>query len=1293
MAEDARILRVIEDWCDRRDRGELVSEDELIQSHPEIADELRAHLVALDALDGLEAAQAGLPDGTPREIGDYKIVREVGRGGMGVVYEAVQQSLGRRVALKVLSLTITGSPQAVKRFQRESKAAAKLHHTNIVPIYGAGQHAGHWYYAMELVEGRALDEIVKELRASRRTPTESKLARSAREMSASEAWSAATSGQQGYFVRVAEMFAGVADALHAAHTAKVLHRDVKPSNLMLDGDGTLKLVDFGLAHVDGADASMTATGDLLGTPAYMSPEQAMAKRVRLDARTDVYSLGATLYEVLTLRPPFRATDLPGLCAQILSKDPVAPRRLVPKLPKDLETIVMKAMEKDRDKRYANAGDFARDLRRFADGGTVQARRVNIAGRAWRKVKRRPVRSSLVTALLLAITVAVAFGVRAARDAERARQLEYDRLLLAGEGSVARSASFAAVPLSALPVASRAADHFTRAIALVPERPEAYALRALSSGRSQKERLEDVDRARRNGLDATTARLLVLSLRPWEPKKETSESTEPPTAPQGDLQLYLVARIAGRQRDLERALRYLDELLGKRTPSRLIASLGHRHRAALHFSAHRFSAALEDYLALRRLGDGTPLLLFSLARTWTQLGQKTKAADCLDEASAWASRQPTARGWNWLCELTGGARRTDWLRRFVKEGLAAHPNDALLHCWLSQAKVLPPIDYEAALKAAARALELRPDMAEAHYRRTWALCRSSRYEEARESCAQFKKFAPNDPRADGLMGLILTYQGKHEESVKAFKRALEASGEPPHLGILQNYGLPLQKLGRFEEALAAADRLVAHAPNWVIGHMRRGDSLSDLKRHAESVAAYELALKLDPDGASEFRANLFTALAQSLWNVGRHKEALTAADRAIELNPELGLAYYRRGWSRIALDPRDQASAERALADFDRALALGNPGNGRAQALLILSRPAEALASLRTEADLAKLRSQSLLGEALRLTGDYPGSIDAYTRAIELDSAKAYGGNFFICRSIGLGRLGRYAEALEDIDRAEHFRKDHFTYSNRGIYLHKLKRHEEALDVWAGWAAIAPKDVRPYHYSWEVLADLGRHAESLDAARKALAIDPTYVAARIQTMRGLLTLDRISEAVVAARDLESKLAASVWVRRTKDLEEDGQLDDAMRLQERGLEEFPGSHTMHGHVAWSLIVDDYWGTDLTARAKRAVKVAGVATRVDPECAGCKNTLGVALYYSGAWQESLEMLERAAEHQQADKNIAVDFYFIAMAKHRLGHEDSRAWFDKAVAWNEEHKPEDEELKRFRAEAAELLGVTLNK
>src|SRR5262245_21831327 len=303
-----------------------------------------------------------------QRLGDFEIVRVVGRGGMGIVYEAIQTSLKRRVALKVLGTSLGLTPKAVERFQREATAAAKLHHTNIVPVYSTGDERGIHFYSMELIDGIGLDAVIRQIREpDKAASTPACLA----ELITTGAYtpadplteyaradsSVSTSANQ--FDRIAAMIADVADALHHAHHNGVTHRDIKPSNLLLSTDGRLSITDFGLARML-EQPGMTMTGEFVGTPAYMSPEQITAGRVPVDARTDIYSLGATLYEVLTLRPPFVADGRDRLLAMVIHKEPAPLRSVNPSVPRDLETICLKCLEKDPDRRYANAQELADD---------------------------------------------------------------------------------------------------------------------------------------------------------------------------------------------------------------------------------------------------------------------------------------------------------------------------------------------------------------------------------------------------------------------------------------------------------------------------------------------------------------------------------------------------------------------------------------------------------------------------------------------------------------------------------------------------------------------------------------------------------------------------------------------------------------------------------------------------------------------------------------------------------------------------------------------------------------------
>src|SRR6516165_142403 len=386
-----------------------------------------------------------------QRLGDFEIVREVGRGGMGVVYEARQVSLNRKVALKVLSSGLGLSPKAVPRFRREAEAAAKLHHTNIVPVYATGEENGTHFYAMELIDGPSLDAVIRDLASRERqrpetaTPVTDAPGSSghldatgpyvecSRQSSHGTAalTSSSLSSDGHYFDTVAKMIADVADALEYAHQQGVIHRDIKPSNLLLSPDGRLSINDFGLARML-EEPGMTMTGEFVGTPAYMSPEQITAGRVPIDHRTDIYSLGATLYELLTLQPPFAGRGRDQLLAQVLHKEPKAPRRINRKAPVDLETICLKAMDKDPDRRYQTAGELGADLRRYVNRYAIAARRAGPIERLWKWVKRHPGIAAALALVVVAVGAAGYFGYQAhvAEQTRLADQKRHDEELAA-----------------------------------------------------------------------------------------------------------------------------------------------------------------------------------------------------------------------------------------------------------------------------------------------------------------------------------------------------------------------------------------------------------------------------------------------------------------------------------------------------------------------------------------------------------------------------------------------------------------------------------------------------------------------------------------------------------------------------------------------------------------------------------------------------------------------------------------------------------------------------------------------
>jgi serine/threonine protein kinase len=512
---DSVLAELVEDLAERLRTDPGTDVEAFLREHADFADRLRPLLpaVALMAelgrseIAGVGASSAAatsngsasseVAEHSGGVLGDFRILREIGRGGMGVVYEAEQISLKRRVALKVLPFAAMLDPRHLQRFRNEAQAAAQLHHTNIVPVFAVGSERNVYYYAMQYIEGQTLDAMIGDLRrrygseekriapaaepaprltrkflaSTRKTPAPStadvptlilpprafelqagatpstpnsefrtphlsdpeskipdpKLTASAPPLSkGGQGGSGEVVPEEGrrlpaearttniaargstspgklpreYFQTVAELGIQAAEALDYAHEHGIVHRDIKPSNLILDEEGNLWVTDFGLARIE-SDSNLTMTGDVLGTLRYMSPEQALAKRPLLDHRTDIYSLGATLYELLALQPAFPETDRRELLRQIADDDPRHPRSLNRLIPPELETIVEKAMAKDADERYTTAADLASDLRRFLEQRPIAARPPTLTERLGKWARRHTI---MVTAALAVLAL-------------------------------------------------------------------------------------------------------------------------------------------------------------------------------------------------------------------------------------------------------------------------------------------------------------------------------------------------------------------------------------------------------------------------------------------------------------------------------------------------------------------------------------------------------------------------------------------------------------------------------------------------------------------------------------------------------------------------------------------------------------------------------------------------------------------------------------------------------------------------------------------------------------------------
>jgi eukaryotic-like serine/threonine-protein kinase len=341
--------------------------------------------------------QAPPPGAKVQYFGDYELLDEIARGGMGVVYKARQISLNRLVALKMVLAGPLAGNEAMKRFYLEAEAAAKLQHPNIVAIHEVGRHDGLPYFSMDYIEGSNLESMVRE----HPLPPQ----------------------QAAHYVRT------IAETIHYAHQCGILHRDLKPSNVIIDRQDQPRITDFGLVKWLAGDSNLTATDQVLGTPTFMPPEQAAAKHSLIGPPSDVYSMGAILYDLLTGRPPFRSATTMDTLRQVLEDEPAAPRLLNPEVPRDLETICLKCLQKEPHRRYATAALLAEDLQRFLSGKPIAARPIGRLERTWRWCRRQPVLASLTASVILLIVLVITGSLTAAwalnRQLQRAEQAEAD----------------------------------------------------------------------------------------------------------------------------------------------------------------------------------------------------------------------------------------------------------------------------------------------------------------------------------------------------------------------------------------------------------------------------------------------------------------------------------------------------------------------------------------------------------------------------------------------------------------------------------------------------------------------------------------------------------------------------------------------------------------------------------------------------------------------------------------------------------------------------------------------------
>ena len=1371
-----------DEFAERYRRGERPPLSEYAEKYPELADQIHELFPALVAIEqfgsGADLATGRTPPSPetagsiPERLGDYRILREIARGGMGIVYEAVQESLGRHVALKVLPQYRMHDSNQLERFQREARAAAMLHHTNIVPVFGVGEHNGVHHYAMQYIEGQSLDAVLREVKrlrgfkpvegapssvpgddpalaasvalelvsgrfagqsgaalkavpvmASRSPPAGADPATMSLGAGPSSSVSA-NLGHSGssYYRSVARLVVQAAEALAYAHLHKLLHRDIKPSNLLLDLQGTIWVTDFGLVKAEGTDP-LTQTGDIVGTLRYMAPERF---RGQGDARSDVYALGLTLYEMLTLEPAFAADQRSLLIDKILNDEPSKPRQIDPRIPSDLETIALKAIARHPSDRYRAASELAEDLRRFLADRPILARRASAFEQARRWCRRNPLlaasSATVVAALVAVAALALLYAVTQNKATQRITALadnlktslaESNRLLAVRNFDRGQSAfdkeqigaglhwmieSWRAAAVAGDPALQHAArtnlsawlPYHPRLKAVLPQataaafRPDGKLI--VAGDRDGAIRLWDLTTCRPIGptiqlarpvtsvtfspdgktilagstdgtarlSDATTGRAAGLPL-PHQKDGEVSVAFSPDGKTvltygfgSGTLRLWDAAtgcpvgqprRNPGLRAYSRTSLPLPEQLWDAANgryigPSRKIPAA----RGAVALSPDGGTVLTSHSDGMMRLWDavtGQPLISPRRGHNdWVRFAVFSPDG----ETFLTGSTDKTARLWD---SVTGRPIGVPLIHQASVRHLAFSPGGKLL---------------TTIADSAVRVWEVQP------YQATRLVLKLT------SSCAAIA-FSPDGKNiltgsSDGMVGLWDAVTGQprfpprrgHHDSVQAVafspngKIALTASKDKTArvwaVPSGRSSGPPLEQQCPVSAAAFNPDgkTILTGGDD---GTVRRWDAATGaLIGTPFRPAEASTVLAFSPDGKTFVVSNTDKTAARS-WSLATRSK--------------VGQPF---------LHPSDVVFA--ALSSDGRSLLTGSIEMARlwdvASGTLLLpplaSQSYISSLSMRADGKVVAAGNQqgvqfwdTATGQLIGPTLRHPVQVNAVAFSPD--------GKFLAtgCRD-GTARIFREApEVPDDLERVANW-----VEVLTGVTLEPGQGEIHALEN-AAWLA-----------SRERLEQRGGPPASAWDSLAAPDGGPTDLAWTLEQVRSDGVFEEFWLAWELARISPYHEAVAVY-------------RQPLVIAERLLAKDPGEPDYLGWVisgpnttAWQCATDP----DPNLRdPAQAVELARIVVRVARKEAECWNTLGAALYRNGDWSGAIEALGKSNE-LNAKPTLGFNGYFLAMAHWRRGESAAaRIWFDVADRWHHRVAPANQELRRFRAEAAGLLGV----
>jgi tetratricopeptide (TPR) repeat protein/serine/threonine protein kinase len=1188
-----------------------------------------------------------IEEGPDSRVGPYQLLQEIGEGGMGTVYLAEQsQPVRRMVALKIIKPGMD-SRQVVARFEAERQALALMDHPNIARVLDAGTtENGRPYFVMELVKGVPITKFCDEWQATPRQRL--------------------------------ELFVPVCQAVQHAHQKGIIHRDLKPSNVLVclyDGKPVPKVIDFGIAKATGQSLTertmFTELGQVVGTLEYMSPEQAELNQLDIDTRSDIYSLGVLLYELLTgstplerkrlntvgvlevlrlireeepPRPSTRLSESKETLPSISAQRQMEPARLTKLVRGELDWIVMKALEKDRNRRYESASAFAADVERYLRDEPVVACPPSARYRLRKFARRNKAKLAIAAALLLTVTVmagSIGWAVRdrLEREAQSQRAQTARRAQVSGQ---VREAWNAARTLLAANKIATAHQKLVEALTQLGNERAALADLAaqVETGAAELDRyqrfLDLIDRAH----EAETAPVL-----------EAAAASDSPSGPGTPPSVWTV----------------------ERRPARAVPFL---------------LRALDCYGVLEREDWSTTLAGGLLGQQQIEHVRRTAYAELLWLANDLGTRQQEHRSGNKLSRRAAARQAL----RYLKRAESTHRPTQAFH--VLRADIYEDLG-EKEVSAAARQLAARtpPTLALDYFLRALVAFDAGQLDVAVQACEAALVLEPTDYWSLMRLGHCLSDLGRNQADFAGAARVYAGCilKRPDHAHAYSCRGDAYVKLGQNDKAVADCTRAIALDPTDALAWSSRAAAYVGLGLPARAVADYARAIKLEPKNPRPWsnRGNAYLQLR-------RYASAVTDCSTAIDLDPKYARAWNNRGAAYHHLGQYDKAVADYSQAiklEPKFALAYANRGN------IYLVKQGEHEKAVADYSQVIQLEPKNRMawcarGLAYRKLGQYEKAVIDYSRAIELNPKEVMKG-IWGERGFAYLRLRQYARAIADCSRAIELEpKGAANHHNRGLAYANLRQYAQAIADFTTAIELEPKNMPAWGERGLAYANLRQYAQAIPDLSTAIELDPKE--RRNWNNRGGVYW-RLGEYEKAVADYSQAIEldptyADSWLNRGAAYHRLRHYDKASANYSRAIELEPGQAQAYERFAWLLATcPDKKRHD----PKRAVELARKAVQLNPKDSNNWATLGMAHFRAGEWKESIVAVHAAMTKSKGAN--AYHWFILAISHWQLGDRvEARKRYDQAVQWMEKNAASlsrdhllAEELRRFRSEAEEVLQL----